>query len=853
MKKLSFLLIGLCLVLFGCPHNAEISDGEKTVQGKQYDTISSLAYIGGSVVYNPSNPSSAQLYNGANIAIYHAEFTKTSTTAEVYKARVKGGELTEGWETETVETLSINREKDIYGYLKIQSVSSQAIIFDYHRFITDEKKDVKSYNLQKDKTLDLNKDGNPDLRYTPLIPIREGFEGAMCLEFISDQESGYSTMYSTVTDEALARNTRAFTDYENSTFYGVNSNGSFIYIYETEETSGATFNSRAAIDEFSTGGLSHGDYIINSADGEIFAVVGEVPEQDNTADTSTPNKDLSLKNSESYIVEDSELEEFFTYLYRENQFADKENGPQALLRVLPKELIGNNIDVNTCTADQAIEELFNILTGGSIVEIITEANGEEVSAEDQAYIEYVLFEYIEAIFPDSVYKEILAAKGNPEKIQEIIDANWNNTEVDAAGVKEAYLDLIAMNRRCIEHYYPESPRAIVVVPDISSVYPLMSLNIAEIPDHLNDEFKSTSSSAEPVASIRSSIPEDQLTSEYKAYLEKKSKIDNEFDKFYSMSLSSIKITDLEDDSKPKPATEHASDGINKPEKGKDKKDKPKETEIPLDALHFELKLGITGSFESVSGHMESGLAGAIYASFDGNLREFHQSFPDLYEKDFLDASTTFMIGPVPITLGIEGSFHIGLEAEFSTKVNYAVQFVGMYGGGADLTVDYGIEKWYKPWSFYVRPTIKTRLINNTEYYAGPVTQDTGSEGAYGGHVIFKPSLELEPSIAIGPKYVYAGIGLPIGVTFQGGLGIYNKGSKPENVWFMIKEEFIAAYDLYGRLELGTTIEVAPKVGVKIPVINKKIEKKWSAIKLLDAAVFLNKDHVFEGRFDYLVK
>ena len=383
MKNLSFLLIVLCIVLFGCPHNVEISNEKKTIQEKQYNTISSLAYIGGSVVYNPANPTSAQLHKGANIAVHLGKVAPNTVHAETYKYAPEDSAMKWNEASAQIDSVTIDENSNVYGYLKIQSVSSQAIIFDYHRFITDEKKEVKSYNLQKGKTLDLNKDGKPDLRYTPLIPIREGFEGAMCLEFISDQAAGYTTMYATVTDEALARNTRAFTDYENSTFYGVNPNGSFIYI---SGTNGATFNSRAAIDEFSTVGLSHGDYIINSADGEIFAVVGEVPEQDNKADTSTPNKDLSLKNSESYIVEDSELEEFFTYLYRENQFADKENGPQALLRVLPKELISSNIDVNTCTADQAIKELFYILTGGSIVEIITEANGEEVSAEDQAYI-----------------------------------------------------------------------------------------------------------------------------------------------------------------------------------------------------------------------------------------------------------------------------------------------------------------------------------------------------------------------------------------------------------------------------------------------------------------------------------
>ena len=195
MKKLSFLLISLCLVLFGCPHNAEISDGEKTVQGKQYDTISSLAYIGGSVVYNPSNPLSAQLYNGANIAIYHSELTKTQESAE---ALIEGKTETETWTTKTVDTFSIDREKDIYGYLKIQAVSSEAIVFDYHRFQSPEKKVVKSYSLKKNQTLDLDKDDRPDLKYTPLLPVRENFEGAMCLEFISNQEALYSTMYGVI-------------------------------------------------------------------------------------------------------------------------------------------------------------------------------------------------------------------------------------------------------------------------------------------------------------------------------------------------------------------------------------------------------------------------------------------------------------------------------------------------------------------------------------------------------------------------------------------------------------------------------------------------------------------------------
>lgn len=154
MKKLSFILVGLCFLLFGCPHDANLANGERTVQGNQYNTISSLAYIGGSVVYNPSNPLSAQLRNGANIAIYHSKLKKTQESAE---ALIEGKTETETWTTKTVDTFSIDREKDIYGYLKIQAVSSEAIVFDYHRFQSSEKKVVKSYNLKKTKPLILIK------------------------------------------------------------------------------------------------------------------------------------------------------------------------------------------------------------------------------------------------------------------------------------------------------------------------------------------------------------------------------------------------------------------------------------------------------------------------------------------------------------------------------------------------------------------------------------------------------------------------------------------------------------------------------------------------------------------------
>lgn len=105
-------------------------------------------------------------------------------------------------------------------------------------------------------------------------------------------------------------------------------------------------------------GISHGDYLINSSTGEILAIVGEVPTSDDqdedfnsqkeliykslddyttkTNEEHTTNQDNLVLDSNTLVVDDSlKLEQFFTYLYRENQFADVEKGPIDLLRVLP--------------------------------------------------------------------------------------------------------------------------------------------------------------------------------------------------------------------------------------------------------------------------------------------------------------------------------------------------------------------------------------------------------------------------------------------------------------------------------------------------------------------------------------
>ena len=84
MKKQFFVSVCLCCFLFGCTYNPQISNSVE-VNTVQFNAISGLAYIGGSVVYNPTNPSVAQLNTGSIIAVHHGKVKQTPVTVKVFK------------------------------------------------------------------------------------------------------------------------------------------------------------------------------------------------------------------------------------------------------------------------------------------------------------------------------------------------------------------------------------------------------------------------------------------------------------------------------------------------------------------------------------------------------------------------------------------------------------------------------------------------------------------------------------------------------------------------------------------------------------------------------------------------
>jgi hypothetical protein len=306
----------------------------------------------------------------------------------------------------------------------------------------------------------------------------------------------------------------------------------------------------------------------------------------------------------------------------------------------------------------------------------------------------VFFAFCEALFSDEDYKKI-SEEEDFDKALEIAEEYFDKIEADKVEVDEnlikAYLDLVAMNRIFIENHYPESPKAIVTVPEISTVYPLMSLKIDDIPTNL-DQTENASSRA------YSRVGEKT----YADYLDKKKAIDKEFKDFYSISLKKMIIKNCSKT----PTTEDKKD-----------KDKDNSLKVELDEVNFDLKLGITGKFDSRWGSLDSGLASAFYISMGANFKNIEKEI-DLLDEKIAEKETVFFIGPVPITIGVGVTAGIALEAAISTPINFAMGFTGMYGGGVDLNATYGVNwKIFIPIPYF-NADFSTHKINHTVYYAG---------------------------------------------------------------------------------------------------------------------------------------
>ena len=68
---------------------------------------------------------------------------------------------------------------------------------------------------------------------------------------------------------------------------------------------------------------------------------------------------------------------------------------------------------------------------------------------------------------------------------------------------------------------------------------------------------------------------------------------------------------------------------------------------------------------------------------------------------------------------------------------------------------------------------------------------------------------------------------------------------------MLIENIFDDYNMYGKLGLGASIGVKPVIGIKIPIIGKRIEIPFETKSLVNADYYFDKDRNFKVTFSHI--
>lgn len=329
MKKFKFIGIVSILILFlSCSFSYNnLSDGQITdvSQEMSYYNICRMPFMGGSLLYNASNPSEGQLRDGVIVAIRQGQ---------VY---IKNNDINN-------PIFSDKENSAIYGYLKINKITNSYLSFSFYSYQNESSSaECKEFILNVDDEIDLNGDGCVDLRYKKSKFKRQGLKNSYTLDFISSQESLNTNMFSVVTEQ-YTRNTYPMG------LIGINPDGKFVVsLYENNS------NNRSAIL-----GVRYGDYVLDSSDNSYKKILSK----------------KSFRNARA--IEEDELEivtepSTVNFYFEESQFEYYGFSPKDLYLSL---CIGGEIE-NT----NYINELNSLLEQNSFIMQIISIHGFDLPTE----------------------------------------------------------------------------------------------------------------------------------------------------------------------------------------------------------------------------------------------------------------------------------------------------------------------------------------------------------------------------------------------------------------------------------------------------------------------------------------
>ncbi len=299
----------------------------------------------------------------------------------------------------------------------------------------------------------------------------------------------------------------------------------------------------------------------------------------------------------------------------------------------------------------------------------------------------------------------------------LLEANGESvaseTEAEISSCTDA--QYVRAVRRIIDECYPASPNAEAARADINAMFPYMAMNLSDT-IHTYDESANDSDASESVALINDMA--SARAASYDSYKAEYKSIKNDFSNYFSIKLTKFKDTKV-------------LDGIT-------------------------VAIGVKGTASVTGSRAELGLTAAIYLDLDLNLTQdtidsitkaLQEKIPEDKKPKF---EKTFMVGPVPLTIGGELSF--GIDFKVTTDGNkkaldlYA-GYVGMYGAGVTAGANYGWKKrgrWIKIKIPYINFFADPYLVNRTSYYFGPKTANIGASFPIKNGIGIKT--KIEPSV-----------------------------------------------------------------------------------------------------------
>jgi hypothetical protein len=313
LKKLRLMLLvaALAAALFSCAfpfqttEDVELAD----ISGRlSYREISWQGFMGGSVLYNPDQPSSGHLVEGAHVAVRLGKVDRQDIDAEQ-------------------SVFTDNPDAARYGYISVNALDKEYISFTYtHYFLDGNQSSSSHFTVQLNERTDINGDGLADVTYTMPARKRPGMENAVYLTFLSSQEDLNTSMFAVLPDQ-----------YSRSVYpsgvIGINPDERFIVsMYE-----GDTSNRSVVL------GIIKGDYVLDRTSGYREVVKPSMNKNSREISDSEIQQDIvSIENDMLFFMDDF----------------DVINTPRNLYNAIPAFLINA---YPSPESDEAVVEILNIL------------------------------------------------------------------------------------------------------------------------------------------------------------------------------------------------------------------------------------------------------------------------------------------------------------------------------------------------------------------------------------------------------------------------------------------------------------------------------------------------------------